>query len=582
MLPVIFIIAFILFLFLIYAYKNLGLKAKFLEIFCCISQPTQPPHLPPLPKRTDRYLPAKSINNYVPASQLAMNMNKSNRNHYAMQHSDFSSSEFGKFRETLNPNFYVPNDQFYLRPGHVTTLPMKQNVYFGNSDYHKLYSTNNHASKMIVSFRQPMTNNNTKFNHFYNSEETIEYNLPNADDDEQALVDNLKRNYPFHPHQQQLQQHQHQRVVQVDTLTKSEIVDRTTNKGHLKSSAKSFKRLSKQFSSVAFNLSEINQNDLNRASTFRALNTLTSQDVNVNESDSAATGTLSQAKERKLSKLSNKLKDLSGESSILKSIYKELKFGGHLDRGDLSSFSKKSKYSRLCKSFTFLSSSQRGTGGENQLSSKSSYKYSNLTSSKQDNYHNHRTYNEGACENDKRQLFASEPTKLGSAVWSSISFKPLSTRANYLKHLNMVKSASFQNKSLSSASNLTRNRKINSNLKTSGGSATAATSGANRLLHDAAVQTSILFSENSSSNSQITNSLMQTNTFGSILGNFGSASLKPSQTQAARSRRRSRPRAYSDGNVLSDTSATSNFGAYSVSFSKLVHLRAQVEDKANN
>ncbi|CAF0789975.1 unnamed protein product [Brachionus calyciflorus] len=310
------------------------------------------------------------------------------------------------------------------------------------------------------------------------------------------------------------------------------------------------------FSSIVFNLSEINdldkskkkfkENIRQRSSTFKALN----------KQDS-----IKRSKENTFTKFSNKIKDLSSEGSLIKSICKEIKLATSVDK-DLDK-TKGKKYSRLCKSFTFLS--QRVS--------------ENIRNKKQ-SFNEHKKINE-----DK--VFASEPSKLGSVSILPISFKP--GQINYLKNIHFLKSKGFQsmNSILEKVESVTNLKKSLNSTQDSVEAESLLENKENekevkpvaKIVIDAAVQTSIVTSNESSSfNSQVT-SVMHSNNFGSILANFGSASIQFSQTLF--NSKKCRLRAYSDGNCLSDSSGSntknsSSLGTHSASSSKLNHLKIQI------
>lgn len=103
----------------------------------------------------------------------------------------------------------------------------------------------------------------------------------------------------------------------------------------------------------------------------------------------------------------------------------------------------------------------------------------------------------------------------------------------------------------------------------------------NKVVSDAAVQTSII-SEGSSFNSQVT-TLLQTNNYGSIIANFGSASV---HQNAMNHKGIYRLRAYSEGNGLSDSMSSGDRSvghkyksistlSYSASFSKAMYSKEE-------
>lgn len=256
-------------------------------------------------------------------------------------------------------------------------------------------------------------------------------------------------------------------------------------------------------------------------------------------------------KDSTLSKLSQKLKEKTSEKNILKKILKE-------DKLEANSFTNKQtknlKYSRLCKSFTFLS----------QKVTEDTIKKKLIESTK---------------NSEKLNAFSSDPSKINS--FASIK----NNQNNYLKNLSAFKSKGFMSmssifKEVNSVSNWNKHKtekEINCRV--------------NDTNNDTNMQAiSLMFSNSSSLNSQLT-TLMQTNNFGSIMANFGSASIRG--TQAGQSTRLNRHRTYSDGNGLSDTDTSrinvSEFKAtnrlvnlpnqmstQSVSFSKLVYVKNRV------
>lgn len=227
-------------------------------------------------------------------------------------------------------------------------------------------------------------------------------------------------------------------------------------------------------------------------------------------------------KSRRLFKMSNRLKNLSSDASLLKSYCREIKTVASSDyiningAHDLSLFSlvsqKQSRYARLCKSFSFLTSQSR---------QKRVVEPPNISQQQEKLNINH-------------NLYFSEPSQLDISLEES---------------------------------NLPNRQ-------------------------DACVQTSsTIFSSDRESTSVNNDTMMQTNTYGSILANLGSrinlgsASIKPSSMAASNegffeiNRAVMRNKAFSDGQGLS--SKTSNFPAplppipihHSVSSSKLFYKR---------
>lgn len=583
LLPVIFIVIFILMLFLVYAYKNLDLKEKLLRWFCfCVYKPN-----------SDRFITLKSFK-HEPSfdHQKAATITTNPLNHYQLnrqlptsaanvyiQHADFR-----RFQSTTmsnrQQNLYAENQYYFKQPNYI-----RPNFNHLGNDYDKIYST--HPSRMLLAF---------KSNQPYNSEDTIEYQLPNGSRDLENNNNNIEVNVirpmafyrPEHngryDEEQPMPRNWSKLFNKQEPLNSSEFLSlggelTSTTAMHKKQLAGTAKLPQQQ---------QVRQHN----STFRTQNSVHTPIASVNDSDLA-----NMSRENKFSRLSNKLKDLSNESSLLKSICKELRLVTGSDKADFvySNFSplhKKSKYSRLCKSFTFLSSSQRRHD---------SSLVTLVHKSSRCNKHSNESSKMGTSQQPpgNKKIFSSEPTKLSSISFMPVvsSFKP-SLKNSYLKNVKMIKSVSFNDSVSESNSNLISNEyQPNELFVVKKLNATTAAMRRNSNFADAAVQTSMILSDininnNSSStnNSQVTNSLMQTNTFGSILGNFGSASLKQPQQQQQQfySRKKFsnassyttggkiRLRAYSDGNGLSDTSRSSNLGTHSASSSKLVYLKLQV------
>lgn len=309
--------------------------------------------------------------------------------------------------------------------------------------------------------------------------------------------------------------------------------------------------VSQKFSSMLLNLSEINDADRSKKKLKENIRHRSSTIKTLNQS-----GSVKKNRETTLKKLGNKLKDFSNEGSLIKSICKEIKIATSVDK-DLNKKGK--KYSRLCKSFTFLSQ-----------------RVSENIRLKKANFYEHKKL-------DDDNVFVSEPTKLSSV---NISFKP--EKINYLKNINLLRAKGFQSmNSILEIFEPVSKRKKSLNL-------TQATNQSenldeksshikDKIFCDAAVQTSIVTSSESSSFRSHVTTLMHSNNFGSILANFGSASVQ--FTQNNHYSRKLRMRAYSDGNGLSDSSRQTNnsntknsscLGIHSASSSKLNQLKIQI------
>ena len=318
-----------------------------------------------------------------------------------------------------------------------------------------------------------------------------------------------------------------------------------------------------EYSSFIFNSSELsssaNFNKIQkRSSTIKAVDSLNKSNI-----------------ESSLLKFGNKLKNISTENMLFKNIYKELRGFKSLENDydnepndTLFSTSyrdgpigqKSSKYLRLCKSFTFLSN--------RSAEAKHIRKEKNFS----------KTFHSIVQHKSKKpeRISASEPIKLSS----SSSFKP--SQNNYLKSFSLIKTKGYYSinslvDKVSHVASLTKLKnnseinfkplveKVNKNFGDDHG----------RYVHDAAVQTSIVISDTSSFNSHATT--LQTNFYGSILGNFGSALIQRTQISY-----KMRPRAHSEGNVLSSDSNSSKSipsslcNHLSASSSKLCSLKNQV------
>ncbi|RNA40925.1 hypothetical protein BpHYR1_045812 [Brachionus plicatilis] len=328
------------------------------------------------------------------------------------------------------------------------------------------------------------------------------------------------------------------------------------NKNDAKSESmvKKNESICQNFSSMVLNISEINDSDKSKKKLRDSIRHRSSTIKALNQQES-----IKKNRENTLKKLGNKLKDLSNEGSLIKSICKEIKNATSVDK-DLNK--KGRKYSRLCKSFTFLSQ-----------------RVSENIRLKKGNFYEHKKFDDG-------QVFVSEPTKLGSMSFLPISFKL--GQINYLKNINLLKSKGFQsmNSILEIIEPVAKRKKSLNSTQTTNESLLMTekiSSQKSKEYCDAAVQTSIVTSNESSSFSSHVTTLMHSNNFGSILANFGSASIQFSQNNIYA--RRLRMRAYSDGNGLSDSSRQTNssnaknsssFGTHSASSSKLNQLKIQI------
>ena len=170
-----------------------------------------------------------------------------------------------------------------------------------------------------------------------------------------------------------------------------------------------------------------------------------------------------------------------------------------------------STYSRLCKSFTLLTR-------------QSSFKQPRKKST-------------------KTKKFSSEPVKLNNSNSSSTNSNNSSLKrvngASYQHKLNYLKNLTTfeQHIEIESLQLLVKKLENVTNLSTLLKSITAKPCGS-KTYHDASVQTSMTYiattatcadtsSQSSSFNSHGTTTIMQTNCFGSIVGNFGSAMIQP-------------------------------------------------------
>lgn len=224
-------------------------------------------------------------------------------------------------------------------------------------------------------------------------------------------------------------------------------------------------------------------------------------------------------KSRRLFKMSNRLKNLSSDASLLKSLCREIKTVATSDYDNLSvahdnsltsstSQQKNSGYARLCKSFSFLTS---------HSCQKRLLVPPNISEQQKK-------------LNINQDFYFSEPSQLNSSSSSS----------------SQLQEPDLPNK------------------------------------QDACVQTSSTnFSTESASVNNETNTMMQSNTFGSIMANLGSASIRPSSIVVPKeglfeiNRVLVRHRAFSDGQGLSNFQASipSPPIHHSVSSSKLFYKR---------
>lgn len=328
----------------------------------------------------------------------------------------------------------------------------------------------------------------------------------------------------------------------------------TKTDAKLESMVKKTDSVNKKFSSMALNLSEINDADKSKIKKKEIIRQRSSTIKTLNQPDS-----FKKNRENTLKKLGNKLKDLSNEGSLIKSICKEIKNATSIDK-DLNKKGK--KYSRLCKSFTFLSQ-----------------RVSENIKLKKGNFYEHKKL-------DDDHVFVSEPTKLSSVSILPISFKPC--QMNYLKNINLLKAKGFRsmNSILEKIEPVAKWKKSLNSTEATNPSIILSdiiSPKKDKVFCDAAIQTSMVVSNESSSfNSHVT-TLMHSNNFGSILANFGSASIQFSQGNFCS--RKLRMRAYSDGNGLSDSSRQTNhsntknssyLGTHSASSSKLNQLKMQI------
>lgn len=322
----------------------------------------------------------------------------------------------------------------------------------------------------------------------------------------------------------------------------------------LESMVKKTHSINQNSSSMALNLSEINDSDKSKIKLKEIIRHRSSTIKTLNQSES-----LKKSRENTLKKLGNKIKDLSNEGSLIKSICKEIKNATSVDK-DLNKKGK--KYSRLCKSFTFLSQ-----------------RVSENIKLKKTNFCEHKKL-------DDDHVFVSEPTKLSSVSILPISFKP--SQMNYLKNIHLLKAKGFRsmNSILEKIEPVAKWKKSLNSSDANNQSFFLSDKDSpknKKAFCDAAVQTSMVASNESSSFSSHVTTLMHSNNFGSILANFGSASIQYSQSNFYS--RKLRMRAYSDGNGLSDSSRqtinsntknSSFFGTHSASSSRLNQLKIQI------
>jgi hypothetical protein len=282
-------------------------------------------------------------------------------------------------------------------------------------------------------------------------------------------------------------------------------------------------KLNQEFSSIIFNSSEIdsvlanNKQQLRqRSSTFKAIDNFGGSQTTTQQKRNSA-----------LVRFGHKLKNLSTERMLVKTGSGFKTFENQdmqMDSANPDSANKlisslfsvpqkrNSKYSRLCKSFTFLSMS------------------SNVLQQAQ----------------NTANAYSSDPNKL------SMSLKRNSNQSqiNYLKNLSAfereieLESLNLLVKKLENVTNLSVLLK---NLAKS-----------TKTYNDACVQTSQLIDSNSSQSSSFNShgtTLMQTNCYGSIVGNFGSVMIQPSakmiSTEHVNVRKQNFLRSHSDGTGLS-------------------------------
>lgn len=256
-------------------------------------------------------------------------------------------------------------------------------------------------------------------------------------------------------------------------------------------------------------------------------------------------------KENTLVKLGQKLKEKTSEKNML--LLKNVKILKEENLNDQNSFSitnkhlKNVKYSRLCKSFTFLS-----------------HKLNDSITKKK------------VINSIKVNSFASDPSKLGSFS----SFK--TNQNNYLKSMHTFKTKGLSMSSIfekvSSVANWNKN--VNSRINDSNNISNPQTN-------------SLMFSNSSSLNSQLTTLMQTNNNFGSIIAsNFGSVNLKNQMGVNSKLKQKSmRQRTYSDGNCLSESGSVldcknlnnqnnnkilPNISVHSVSVSKLTFIRNRI------
>jgi hypothetical protein len=278
----------------------------------------------------------------------------------------------------------------------------------------------------------------------------------------------------------------------------------------------------------------------NRLSLMKALN------INLSE-------TKLSLKENTLVKLGQKLKEKTkSEKNML--LLKNVKISKEEKLNDPNSFSiankhlKNVKYSRLCKSFTFLS-----------------HKLNDSITKKK------------VINSIKVNSFASDPSKLGSFS----SFK--TNQNNYLKSMHTFKTKGLSMSSIfEKVSSVTNwNKNVNSRINDSNNISNPQTN-------------SLMFSNSSSLNSQLTTLMQTNNNFGSIIAsNFGSVNLKNQMGVNSKLKQKSmRQRTYSDGNCLSESGSVldcknlnnqnnnnkilPNISVHSVSVSKLTFIRNRV------
>jgi hypothetical protein len=290
--------------------------------------------------------------------------------------------------------------------------------------------------------------------------------------------------------------------------------------------------------SLVLNCSEINSSDKknykipksqlrHRSSTFKALNLL-------NKSNKEKTT---------LVKLGNKFKNFSSEN-LIKSICKDFKENNSLfSIFSLSKVQTKNgyKYSRMCKSFTFVSH-KLSDNIQVKKEAKQSPNKSKIINTAQ-----------SVTQNIAQELkvSSSEPNKLSNFVNKSTNSTTYIQNSNEFNTNGFISMNSL-NEKLGTLSTWKPTR-LDASIQESSDKLKTLQKGKSV---DAAIQTSLITSDTSSFNSHAT-TLLHTNTFGSIMANFGSITINPSSVNNVHKKLgRARHRAYSDGNGLSNESST--------------------------